>query len=58
MSGVIGWFLTKEPPTEKFAIRYVQAHLVSLFGLAPGMGLLHLLLPEAGEPGGADDRQE
>ena len=26
-------------------------NLVALFGLAAGMGLLHLLLPEAGEPG-------
>lgn len=27
-----------------------SGHLVSLFGLAAGMGLLHLLLPEAGNP--------
>ena len=27
-----------------------SGHLVSLFALAAGMGLLHLLLPEAGEP--------
>ena len=26
-----------------------SGHLVSLFTLAAGMGLLHLLLPEAGE---------
>ena len=26
-----------------------SGHLVSLFGLAAGMGLLHLLLPEAGD---------
>ncbi len=26
-----------------------SGHLVSLFSLAAGMGLLHLLLPEAGE---------
>ena len=32
-------------------------HLVSLFGLAAEMGLLHLLLPEVGEPRG-EDRQE
>ena len=28
-----------------------SGHLVSLFSLAAGMGLLHLLLPEVGEPG-------
>ncbi len=27
-----------------------SGHLVSLFRLAAGMGLLHLLLPELGEP--------
>ena len=27
-----------------------SGHLVSLFTLAAGMGLLHLLLPEVGEP--------
>ena len=29
-----------------------SGHLVSLFSLAAGMGLLHLLLPEVGEPEG------
>ncbi len=27
-----------------------SGHLVALFALAAGMGLLHLLLPEVGEP--------
>ena len=27
-----------------------SGNVVALFGLAAGMGLLHLLLPEAGEP--------
>ena len=27
-----------------------SGHLVSLFNLAAGMGLLHILLPSAGEP--------
>ena len=31
-----------------------SGHLVALFGLAAGMGLLHLLLPEVGE--GEDGR--
>ena len=30
-----------------------SGHLVSLFSLAAGMGLLHLLLPEAGDTGAA-----
>ena len=42
----------------RYCLPSSQAHLVSLFGLAAGMGLLHLLLPKTGEPGGADDRQE
>ncbi len=32
-----------------------SGHLVSLFGLAAAMGLLHLLLPEAREPEGGSD---
>ena len=36
-----------------------SGHLLSLLGLAAGMGLLHLLLPEAGEPeDNGDQRQE
>ncbi len=31
-----------------------SGHLVSLFGLAARMRLLHLLLPEVGEPGGGE----
>lgn len=27
-----------------------SGHLVALFGLAAGMGLLHMLLPEVGKP--------
>ena len=42
----------------KAGARPGPGHLVSLFGLAAGMGLLHLLLPEVGEPGGADDPLE
>ena len=32
-------------------------HLVSLFSLAAGMGLRHLLLPEAGQPRGEDQQE-
>ena len=35
-----------------------SGHLVSLFGLAAGMGLLHLLLPELGQPEGGGDTPE
>ena len=35
-----------------------SGHLVSLFRLAAGMGLLHLLLPEAGKAEGDDDSLE
>ena len=35
-----------------------SGHLVSLFSLAARMGLLHLLLPEAGEMEGGDGPQE
>ncbi len=34
-----------------------SGHLVSLFSLAAGMGLLHLLLPELGEPESAATRR-
>ena len=34
-----------------------SGHLVSLFGLAAEMGLLHLLLPEVGEPEGRGSEQ-
>ena len=33
-------------------------HLVCLFSLATGLGLLHHLLPAVGEPEGEGDRQE
>ena len=42
----------------KAGTRPGPGHLVSLFGLAAGLGLLHLLLPEAGEPEGDGDRRE
>lgn len=35
-----------------------SGHLVSLFTLAAGMGLLHLLLPEVGEPEGGGEPPE
>ena len=35
-----------------------SANLVALFSLAAGMGLLHLLLPEAGEPEPEPGRRE
>jgi DNA-binding transcriptional regulator YiaG len=35
-----------------------SGHLVSLFSLAAGMGLLHLLLPEAGKAEGDGDSLE
>jgi hypothetical protein len=35
-----------------------SGHLVSLFGLAAGMGLLHLLLPELEEPEGGGEPPE
>ena len=34
-----------------------SGHLVNLFDLAAGMGLLHILLPSAGEPEGADEME-
>ena len=40
----------------KAGSRVGSGHLVSLFALAARMGLLHLLLPEAGEPVAAADR--
>ena len=35
--------------------RLDSANLIALFNLAAGMGLLHLLLPAAGEPAGMEE---
>ena len=40
----------------KAGSRVGSGHLVSLFALAARLGLLHHLLPEAGEPAAAADR--